>query len=167
MYHADFGLLNYLLSLVGLAPVDWLGSPRTALVAVMIVSIWVQVGYQMVVFLAGLQGIPHVYQDAARVDGASAWQRFRYVTLPLLRPVTLFMLVTGVITSFQVFTLIYVLTDGGPLHATDVLVYRIYQMAWEFLQFGGASALSLVLLILLLGATWVQFRMLGRRVDYA
>lgn len=167
MYHADFGLLNYLLSLVGLAPVDWLGSPRTALVAVMIVSIWVQVGYQMVVFLAGLQGIPHVYQDAARVDGASAWQRFRYVTLPLLRPVTLFVLVTGVITSFQVFTLIYVLTDGGPLHATDVLVYRIYQMAWEFLQFGGASALSLVLLILLLGATWVQFRMLGRRVDYA
>jgi ABC-type sugar transport system permease subunit len=167
MYNADFGLLNYLLSIVGLAPVDWLGSPRTALVAVMIVSIWVQVGYQMVVFLAGLQGIPQVYQDAARVDGASAWQRFRHVTLPLLRPVTLFVLVTGVITSFQVFTLIYVLTDGGPLHATDVLVYRIYQMAWEFLQFGGASALSLVLLILLLGATWVQFRMLGRRVDYA
>jgi ABC-type sugar transport system permease subunit len=167
MYNADFGLLNYLLSIVGLAPVDWLGSPRTALVAVMIVSIWVQVGYQMVVFLAGLQGIPQVYQDAARVDGASAWQRFRHVTLPLLRPVTLFVLVTGVITSFQVFTLIYVLTDGGPLHATDVLVYRIYQMAWEFLQFGGASALSLVLLILLLGVTWVQFRMLGRRIDYA
>jgi multiple sugar transport system permease protein len=139
MYHADFGLLNYLGSLVGLAPVDWLGNPKTALVAVMIVSIWVQVGYQMVVFLAGLQGIPQVYLDAARVDGASAWQRFRHVTIPLLRPVTLFVLVTGVITSFQVFTLVYVLTDGGPLHATDVIVYRIYQMAWEFLQFGGAS----------------------------
>lgn len=167
MYHADFGLLNYLLSFLGVAPVDWLGNPKTALVAVMIVSIWVQVGYQMVVFLAGLQGIPQVYLDAARVDGATAWQRFRYVTIPLLRPVTLFVLVTGVITSFQVFTLIYVLTDGGPLHATDVIVYRIYQMAWEFLQFGGASALSLVLFVLLLGATWLQFRMLGRRVDYA
>ena len=167
MYHADFGLLNHLLSFVGLRPIDWLGNPRTALVAVMIVSIWVQVGYQMVVFLAGLQGIPQVYVDAARVDGASAWQRFRYITIPLLRPVTLFVLVTGIITSFQVFTLIYVLTDGGPLHATDVLVYRIYQMAWEFLQFGGASALSLVLLVLLLGATWVQFRLLGRRVEYA
>lgn len=167
MYHADFGLLNYLGSLVGLAPVDWLGNPKTALVAVMIVSIWVQVGYQMVVFLAGLQGIPQVYLDAARVDGASRWQRFRYVTVPLLRPVTLFVLVTGVITSFQVFTLIYVLTDGGPLHATDVIVYRIYQMAWEFLQFGGASALSLMLFVLLLAATWLQFRMLGRRVEYA
>ena len=167
MYHADFGLLNYLGSLVGLAPVDWLGNPKTALVAVMLVSIWVQVGYQMVVFLAGLQGIPHVYLDAARVDGATTWQRFRYVIVPLLKPVTLFVLVTGVITSFQVFTLIYVLTDGGPLHATDVIVYRIYQMAWEFLQFGGASALSLVLFVLLLAATWLQFRMLGRRVEYA
>lgn len=167
MYHPDFGVLNYLLSRVGFAPVDWLGNPRTALVAVMIVSIWIQVGYQMVVFLAGLQAIPREYLDAARVDGASAWQRFWRVTFPLLRPVTLFVLVTGVITSFQVFTLIYVLTDGGPLHATDVIVYHIYQMAWEFLQFGGASALSLVLSVLLLGATWLQFRLLGRRVEYA
>jgi ABC-type sugar transport system permease subunit len=167
MYHADFGLLNYLGALVGLPPVDWLGNPRTALVAVMVVSIWVQVGYQMIVFLAGLHSIPQDYLDAARVDGASPWQRFWRVTFPLLRPVTLFVLVTGVITSFQVFTLIYVLTDGGPLHATDVLVYRIYQMAWEFLQFGDASALALMLFALLFGATWLQFRLLGKRVDYA
>jgi len=167
MYHPDFGMLNYLGARVGWKPVDWLGNPRTALVAVMIVSIWVQVGYQMVLFLAGLQGIPRDYLDAARVDGANAWQRFRRVTFPLLRPVTLFVLVTGVITSFQVFALVYVLTDGGPLHATDVIVYRIYQMAWEFLQFGGASALALVLFVLLFGATWLQFRLLGRRVDYA
>jgi len=167
MYHADFGLLNSLGALVGLPPVDWLGNPRTALVAVMVVSIWVQVGYQMIVFLAGLQGIPQDYLDAARVDGANQWQRFWRVTFPLLRPVTLFVLVTGVITSFQVFTLIYVLTDGGPLHATDVLVYRIYQMAWEFLQFGDASALALILFALLFGATWLQFRLLGKRVDYA
>jgi len=166
MYHADFGLLNYLGALVGFPPVDWLGNPRTALVAVMIVSIWVQVGYQMIVFLAGLHGIPQDYLDAARVDGANGWQRFWRVTFPLLRPVTLFVLVTGVITSFQVFTLIYVLTDGGPLHATDVLVYRIYQMAWEFLQFGDASALALMLFALLFGATWLQFRLLGKRVDY-
>ncbi|MGH7614842.1 MAG: carbohydrate ABC transporter permease, partial [Gemmatimonadales bacterium] len=167
MYHADFGLLNYLGAVVGLPPVDWLGNPRTALVAVMVVSIWVQVGYQMIVFLAGLQAIPQGYLDAARVDGANPWQRFWRVTFPLLRPVTLFVLVTGVITSFQVFTLIYVLTDGGPLHATDVLVYRIYQLAWEFLQFGDASALALLLFALLFGATWLQFRLLGKRVDYA
>lgn len=167
VYHPDFGLLNYFVGLVGIRPVDWLGNPRTALLAVMLVSIWVQVGYQMVVFQAGLQGIPRDYLDAARVDGANAWRRFWRVTFPLLRPVTLFVLVTGVITSFQVFTLVYVLTDGGPLHATDVLVYRIYQLAWEFLQFGPASALALLLFALLFVATWVQFRLLGKQVQYA
>jgi len=167
MYHPDFGLINYLWSSLGLRPVDWLGSPRTALVAVMIVSVWVQLGYQMTVFLAGLQGVPQAYLDAARVDGASAWQRFRRITLPLLRPVTLFVLVTGLIGSFQVFTYMYVLTDGGPLHATDVLVYRIYQTAWQFLQFGYASALSLLLFLVLFGVTRAQFMLLGKRQDYA
>jgi len=162
----DFGLLNGALAAIGVAPVDWLGDPRTALLAVMLISVWVQLGYQMTVFLAGLQGIPQAYFDAARVDGAGAWQRFWRVTFPLLRPVVLFVLVTGVIGSFQVFTYVYVLTDGGPLHATDVVVYRIYQVAWEFLQFGYASALALVLFALLLGLTWAQFRLLGRRVEY-
>jgi multiple sugar transport system permease protein len=120
----------------------------------------------MTVFLAGLQAIPQAYLDAARVDGAGAWRRFWRITFPLLRPVVLFVLVTSIIGSFQVFTYIYVLTDGGPLHATDVIVYRIYQSAWEFLQFGYASALALVLFALLLGLTWVQFRLLGRRVEY-
>ncbi|MGH7701415.1 MAG: carbohydrate ABC transporter permease, partial [Gemmatimonadales bacterium] len=166
LFQADFGLLNRLLAFAGLGPVDWLEDPRTALVAVMLVSAWVQVGYQMVVFLAGLQGIPQGYLDAARVDGANAWQRFWRVTFPLLRPVTLFVLMTGVIGSFQVFTYIYVLTNGGPLHATDVVVYRIYEMAWQFLRFGQASALALVLFAILFGVTWAQFRLLGRRVEY-
>jgi ABC-type sugar transport system permease subunit len=147
--------------------VDWLGDSRTALVAVMIVSVWLQVGYQMVLFLAGLQAIPQDYVDAARVDGANAWQRFWRVTFPLLRPVTLFVLVTGIITSFQVFTLVFILTGGGPLHGTDVIVLHIYRMAWDLLQFGGASALSVVLFLLLFVATWIQFRLLGRRVQYA
>ena len=167
MYHADSGLINHVLSLARLGPVDWLGDPRTALAAVMVVSVWVQLGYQMTVFLAGLQGIPREYLDAARVDGANAWHRFWKVTFPLLTPVTLFVLVTGIIASFQLFTFIYVLTDGGPLHATDVLVYRLYQTAWEFLQFGYASALSLVLFVALFGATWAQFRLLGKHVEYA
>ena len=167
LYQPDFGVINYLLSAVGLRPVDWLGSPRTALLAVMIVSVWVQFGYQMSVFLAGLQGVPEVYLDAARVDGAGAWQRFRRITLPLLRPVTLFVLVTGVIGAFQVFTYVYVLTDGGPLYATDVIAYRIYRTASEWLQFGYASALSLLLFVVLFGVTRAQFRLLGRREDYA
>jgi len=163
LYQPDFGVINYLLSAIGLRPLDWLGSPRTALVAMMIVSVWAQLGYQMTVFLAGLQGVPQAYLDAARVDGASAWQRFRRITLPLLRPVTLFVLVTGVIGAFQAFTYMYVLTDGGPLNATDVIAYRIYQTAWEFLQFGYASALSLLLFVVLFGVTRAQFALLAGR----
>lgn len=167
LYHPEFGLFNWVAGALGWQPVDWLGDSRTALLAVMIVSIWLQVGYQMVLFLAGLQAIPQDYVDAARVDGANAWQRFWRVTFPLLRPVTLFVLVTGIIASFQVFTLVFILTGGGPLHGTDVIVLRIYRMAWELLQFGGASALSVVLFLLLFVATWIQFRLLGRRVEYA
>jgi len=165
LYQPDFGLINSALRLFGLRGPDWLGDPRTALAAVMLMSIWVQFGYQMVIFLAGLQAIPQTYLDAARVDGAGAWQRFRWVTLPLLRPTLLFVLVTGVLTSFQVFTYISVMTEGGPLYATDVVVYRIYQEAWEFLRFGTASAMSLVLLLVLVGITWLHFRWLGRRVE--
>ena len=114
-----------------------------------------------------MQGVPEVYLDAARVDGAGAWQRFRRITLPLLRPVTLFVLVTGVIGAFQAFTYVYVLTDGGPLYATDVIAYRIYRTAWESLQFGYASVLSLLVFVVLFGVTRAQFRLLGRREDYA
>lgn len=166
MFNPDFGLVNYLLGLVGLPALDWLGSPHLALLAIILVTVWTQVGYQMVVFLAGLQGIPQSYYDAALVDGATPWQRFRHVTLPLLRPVVLFVLVTGIISGFQVFTLVYMMTEGGPLHSTDVLVYRIYQTAWEFLRFGSASAMALVLFGVLLVVTAVQFRLLGKRIDY-
>jgi multiple sugar transport system permease protein len=165
LYQPDFGLLNAGLRSLGIEGPDWLGDPRTALPALMVMSVWVQVGYQMVLFLGGLQAIPEVYHDAARVDGAGAWQRFRWITWPLLRPTVLFVLVTGTITSFQVFTYVSVMTDGGPLYATDVMVFRIYQEAWEFLRFGTASAMSLLLLVILVALTWIQFRWLGKRVE--
>ena len=165
VYQPDSGLLNAGLARLGLPGPDWLGDPRTALLALMAMSVWVQLGYQMVVFLGGLQAIPPHYHDAARMDGAGPVARFVWVTLPLLRPTVLFVLVTSVIGSFQVFTYVAVMTEGGPLHATDVAVYRIYQEAWEFLRFGTASAMSLVLLLLLLALTWLQFRWLGRRVE--
>jgi multiple sugar transport system permease protein len=165
VYQPESGLLNAGLGLLGIAGPDWLGDPRSALLALMVMSVWVQLGYQMVVFLGGLQAIPAQYHDAARMDGAGPLARFLWVTLPLLRPTLLFVLVTGVIGSFQVFTYVAVMTEGGPLHATDVAVYRIYQEAWEFLRFGTASAMSLILLVLLLALTWVQFRWLGRRVE--
>ena len=167
MYHPDFGLINQLLTRARLGPVNWLGDPRTALGAVMLVSVWMQLGYQLTVFLAGLRAIPQPYLDAARVDGASAWQRFWRVTFPLLSPVTLFILVTGIIGAFQVFALVMVLTGGGPLGATDVIVSRIYRIGWELLQFGDASALALLLVAVLFGATWAQLKLLDGRVEHA
>jgi multiple sugar transport system permease protein len=154
-------------ALAGLGPRDWFGSQRTALLALMLLSIWSHVGVQMMVFLTGLQRIPQAYLDAARVDGANTWQGFWRVTFPLLQPVTLFVLVTGVIGAVQMFTYVYVLTGGGPLHATDVVVHRLYQTGWDSLQFGPASALSLLVFLLLFGVTWMQFRLLGREVEHA
>ena len=166
LMNADFGLVNFGLRLLGLPPVDWLGNPSTALVAIIAVTVWTQVGYQMIVLLAGLQGVPQQYLDAALVDGATPLRRFWHVTLPLLRPVLLVVLVTGVISGFQVFTLVYLMTEGGPLHATDVIVYRIYQTAWEFLRFGSASAMAVVLFAILLAVTVVQFKLLGKRIEH-
>jgi multiple sugar transport system permease protein len=165
--NGDYGLLNAMLGFIGLPGADWLGNPRLALVSVMLVSAWMQAGYQMVIYLAGLQGIPAYLYEAARLDGAGAWQRFRYVTLPMLRPVSLYLFVTGIIWSFHAFTLVYVMTEGGPVHATDVVVYRIYQSAWEFRRFGYAATMSVVLCAFLLVLTFAQWRLATRRADYA
>jgi multiple sugar transport system permease protein len=121
----------------------------------------------MVIYLAGLQGIPAHLHEAARLDGAGTWDRFRFVTLPMLRPVSVYLLVTGIIWSFQVFTLVYVMTEGGPVHATDVLVYQIYQNAWEFRRMGYASAMSWILFAILLVFTLLQWRAVNRRQDDA
>ncbi len=158
LLHRDFGLLNAVLATVHLPRVDWLGNPATALPALMLVSAWGQLGYMMVVYLAGLQAIPASLLEAARLDGADAWQRFRLVLWPMLRPVSTYLLLTGIIWSFHGFTLVYVMTEGGPAHATDVLVYRIYQTAWEFRRFDVAAAMSVVLCVLLLALTALQWR---------
>ncbi|HEY3287172.1 MAG TPA: sugar ABC transporter permease [Gemmatimonadaceae bacterium] len=166
LLHRDFGLLNSVLVELHLPRVDWLGDPSTALPALMLVSAWGQLGYMMVVYLAGLQAIPASLLEAARLDGADAWQRFRLVLWPMLRPVSTYLLLTGIIWSFHGFTLVYVMTEGGPAHATDVLVYRIYQTAWEFRRFDVAAAMSVVLCLLLLALTALQWRTVrGEQVD--
>jgi multiple sugar transport system permease protein len=167
IYHPSFGAANYLLGVVGLPPLQWLNSATTAMMSIIIFSVWLGIGYQMVVFLAGLQGIPQELYDAARVDGASGWQNFRRITIPLLMPTTLFVLVTSLIGSFQVFTTIYVMTAGGPVRSTDVIVYHIYQAAWEQLRMGYASAMSWVLFVIIMIATWIQFKVMGREVEYS
>ena len=166
IYNPDFGILNYLLGFLGIPKLPWLTSPYMAMPAIMIMSIWMVMGQQMIIFLAGLQSIPPEYYDAAGVDGANAFQKFWYVTLPLLKPTTFFVLVTSVISSFQVFTPVYVLTQGGPVRSTDVAVYHIWQTAWQELRMGYAAAESWVLFGVILLFTLVEFRLLGKEIKY-
>lgn len=154
---------------VGLGRPDWLGNPNTALVALMLMSLWAQVGGQMLVFLAGLQTIPQSYVDAARLDGAGGWRVFWRVTLPLLRPVTWLVFLTGVLGALQLFTLVAVLTQGGPspLQSTDVLAYRIYRTAFGAQAWGTATALGVMLALVLLVFRWPQLKVLRRQVRNA
>ncbi len=165
MLHEEYGLFNWLLSKLAVGPVPWLSSPSTALFSIMVMATWMVVGYQMILFQAGLAAIPGDLYDAARIDGANWWKRFLHVTLPGLRHTLFFVLVTSVIGSFQVFGAVYVMTEGGPLHSTDVAVFHIYQEAWEYLRFGDAAAQSWVLFAIIFAATWLQFRTLERRVE--
>lgn len=159
IFDEQVGLLNYLLQLVGLTPQPWLGSVELALPAIIIVSVWIQMGYFMVIFLAGLQDIPGLYYDAAKIDGASGWQTFWRITFPLLKPTSLFVVVIILINSFQVFDQIWVMTKGGPASATEVTVIYIYQQAFQFLNLGYASAIAFVLFIIILVFSLLQFRL--------
>lgn len=167
IYHPQYGFINHLLGFLGLGPYPWLASPATALPSLMIMAVWMQIGYQMVIFLAGLQSVPDHFYEAAVIDGANGWQQFRRITLPLLKPTTFFVLVTSIISSFQVFTSVFVMTEGGPSRSTDVAVYHIYQQGWEYLKMGYASAMALVLLVLIMVVTLIQFKLLGKKVDFA
>ena len=160
----NIGLVNYALSLVGIHGPDWLNNPHTAMLGLILIATWKGAGFQMIIWLAGLQSIPRDLYEAATVDGANGWQRLRYVTLPLLAPTTFFLLITGVIGSFQVFTPVFVMTKGGPLGSTDVAVYRIYQRAFVNFDFGYASALAWVLFAFIFIATIIQLVYMRRSV---
>ncbi len=156
----SYGLINTLLSDIGISGPPWMSSLQWAMPSVMLVSVWRSFGYSMVIFLAGLQGVPPHLYEAAKVDGAGRWQQFWHVTVPMLSPTTFFLLVTSVISSLQVFDQIYVLTNGqaGPADATRVIVFHIYELAFQLFQFGQASAVTILLFITILLVTLVQFR---------
>ncbi len=163
-----FGLIYQILKLVGVQSPRWLLDPAWAMLALIIVYVWKNLGYATVIYIAGLQAIPQDLYEAARVDGANAWQRFRNVTLPGLSPVTFFLGVTSVLNSFQAFDIISVLTRGGPVNATNVLVYRLYELGFTEIQnYGRASVVAIVLFVLMFIVTLVQLRVLERRVSYA
>lgn len=146
----DSGVLNSVLLKLGLPSQGWLSSANLALPAVMAMDIWKWTGYTMVIFLVALSNIPAMYYEAAEVDGASWWDRFRYITLPLLRPTFLFAVTTATIGAFQVFAQVYVMTQGGPANATEVVVHYMYRVAFKWLRMGDAAAMAIVLLGLIL-----------------
>ncbi|MET0475546.1 MAG: sugar ABC transporter permease [Mycobacterium sp.] len=147
-------------------PVEWLTDPVLALPVVSAVTVWTNVGYVTLFFLAGILAIPRDVQDAARMDGANSWQRFRRITLPMLRPTTFFVLVTGIVSAAQVFDTVYALTGGGPEGHTDLVAHRIYAEAFGAAAVGRAAVMALVLFALLLGVTLVQHQFFRRRVSY-
>ena len=164
LYNGDFGLFNYYLIKLHLIqqPLLFLADQDLAMPAVILMSIWSGVGFSMVIYLAALQAIPEELYEAARVDGASAVSRLLYITVPLLRPTTVFLLVIGIIGSFQVFTQIFIMTQGGPVERTTTMVYFIYEAAFKFYEFGYASTLAFGLLAILLVFTIIQLQLYRR-----
>lgn len=146
--------------------IGWLTDPTLALPVVSAVVVWTNVGYVTLFFLAGILNIPEDIHNAARTDGATAWQRFRHITLPILRPTLFFVLVTGIISAAQVFDTVYALTGGGPQHRTDLVAHRIYAEAFGAAAVGRAAVMAVVLFVLLVGVTIVQHLYFRRRISY-
>lgn len=163
LYSTEFGILNHYLSLLGGPRLAWLNSPKLAMPSLALMSIWWGAGGNMLIYLAGLRGIPEEYYEAARIDGAGTWARFRHVTLPLLRPALLFCLVMSLIGSSQVFGQSYILTGGGPHYSTLTVVLYMYQTGFSLYRMGYACAVAYVLFALVLGLTIVQFRLISGR----
>ena len=159
VYHPRIGGLNAVLALLGLPPVDWLGDPRWAMPAIILLAVWKNFGFNMIIFLAGLQSIPERLYEAARLDGAGPWRAFRHVTLPLLAPTFVFVAVMTMIGYFQLFAEPYVMTRGGPSNSTLSLVLLMYQEGFRWWRMGIASTLAFLLLVITLIGTLVQMRL--------
>jgi multiple sugar transport system permease protein len=182
LLNTQFGIINYglsslcipinqLLSQLGSQPisncqVNWLGDGNLVLPALSLTTIWWGFGFPFLIFIAGLQGIPDVLYEAARIDGASSRQLFRYITLPLLRPTILFVTVTGFIANFQVFGQNYIMTRGGPGFSSYSVIYYLYQEAWQAFRMGYGAAVAIALAVIIMVFTIIQFRLFGRRVEY-
>ena len=167
LYHPDqFGLLNYLLGKVRIPAQQWLLDPNQAMPAIIAVAVWSSLGRDVVIFLAGLQNIAPDYYEAAQIDGASPWQTFRHITLPLLSPTTYFLLVISMIGAFKVFALPLFLTGGGPLDRTLTIVYSIYQQGFQYFRMGYAAAQAYALFAIIFLITMLQRRLAAGRVHY-
>ena len=165
IYHPTVGI-NYLLSLVGIPNIPWLVSSNTALISVALTSVWLQIGMNTVIILAAMQTIPEELYESAMIDGANAWNKFVHITLPMLSSTFFFLLVVNTLASFQTFTPIHIMTSGGPLESTNLLVYSIYREFYFNGKFGFAAAQSIMLFFIMLILTIFQFVFLERKVHY-
>jgi len=158
LFHARYGFLNYALGSLGIPPVDWLGDPRWAMPAIIVLAVWKNFGYNMIILLAGLQSIPEELYEAARIDGASLWRQFRYVTVPMLAPTLLMVSILTIAGYFQLFAEPYVMTQGGPLQSTVSVLYFMYEEGFKWWNLGSATAVAFVLALLMFGVTALQLR---------
>ncbi|MBK8229388.1 MAG: sugar ABC transporter permease [Candidatus Eisenbacteria bacterium] len=159
LYHPKYGLIDMGLGWLGLPPIDWLGDPHWAMPAIILMAVWKNFGYNMIIFIAGLQSVPQELYEAAEVDGANAWQRFRHVTLPSLGPTLLFVGVMTMIGNFQLFAEPYVMTQGGPVRATTSVVLLMYEEGFRWWRMGMAAALAFVLFVITAIGTLIQMRL--------
>ncbi|MBS7456157.1 carbohydrate ABC transporter permease [Coralloluteibacterium stylophorae] len=166
LFHTRYGLVNYGLGLVGIDPVDWLGDPRWAMPTIILFAVWKNFGYNMVIFLAGLQAIPGDLYEAARIDGAGAWKQFRHITLPMLAPVLLVVSIITLSGYFQLFAEPYVITQGDPLQSTVSVLYFMYEEGFKWWNLGRASAVAFLLFAIILTVTTVLMR-IARKRGYA
>jgi multiple sugar transport system permease protein len=173
LYHPSrFGVFNFVLSSVGIGLLRWLEDPRLALSSIALMQVWQRAGYVILIYFAGMQSIPSMYYEAAEIDGATAWQKFRGITLPLLVSTTLFVVVTTTISAFMTFESIYVMTltaqggRGGPANATNVMLYYVFNYAFDNNRMGYASAAATILFLMILGVTLLQFRYIRQRFEY-
>lgn len=166
IFDFKYGIMNNLLGLVGIPPQPWLSDGTMAMVAIIILTVWKVVGYNMIIFLVGIRAIPQVYYEAASVDGASPWSQFRHITMPLLAPVTLFVMVMSTIQSYNVFTQVYVMASdvqGAPGKLVRVLVYDMFENGFRFYKMGYAAAEGVFLFLIVLVLTLIQFRSFRRQ----
>jgi multiple sugar transport system permease protein len=163
LYHPRFGLFNRVLEIFHLGPIDWLGDTRWAMPAIILLAVWKNFGYQMIIFVAGLQSIPEELYESARIDGAGTWQQFRHVTVPMLAPTFLFVGIITAISFLQFFAEPYVMTRGGPLDATLSMVMLMYEQGFRWWNMGNGAAIAFVLFLFIIGGTLLQFWVQKRR----
>lgn len=165
LYNPNYGLINYLLSLIGIEGIHWLNDPDTAMLSIVLTSVWKDIGFVMVIYLGRLQSISPSYYEAASIDGANSFRKFWNITLPLLTPATFFVIIISLINSFQVFDQVMIMTEGGPAGATEVIVQNIYNHAFRYNEMGYASAMSWLLFLVIFIFTLFQMKLQNKGAD--